>query len=208
MKINFLLLLCFSFSLCDYDDCNIYNYQSYFLKSINLNRNTKIERSINDNSFKFYISKRISERTRLYIEISYQTSSNNCNEEFSLESFLKEQDENDCKYYPLYYDSSSFGGGNCFYKFSLLLDDDISHIGFQTVSLPPDVNIIHAKVYEKRSYLWIILLCVGLGIIALGVGIGLFIYFYKKRKNKSVINEPLSPEVEPVFKPSLENSQN
>ena len=90
------------------------------------------------------------------------------------------------------------------------MSDDISRIGFEVTLIYNSDNILYAKIYEKTesSILWIILLCICLGIVLIGVGIGLFCYFYKKRENKSVINEPLSPEIEPVFKPSIENSQN
>ena len=160
--------------------------------------------------FHFSIIKRFDERDIINIEIHFKND-NDCDPSLELFSYLIEDDDDDYKEYRLYPDSlPNFKSGQCFYIYSIRLSDDISRIGFEVTLIYNSDNILYAKIYEKTesSILWIILLCICLGIVLIGVGIGLFCYFYKKRENKSVINEALSPEIEPVFKPSIENSQN
>ena len=60
------------------------------------------------------------------------------------------------------------------------------------------------KAY-KRSYLWVVFVIIGALILIAAIAVGIY-FFIKKKSNKSIINEPLSPEEEPVFKPSEENS--
>ena len=197
MKIIFFLLICFSFGRNEY----------FFKNPIQYNKDTKI---IGEKGgiFHFSIIKKFDDGDKIYIEIHFK-SENGCEPRLELSSFEFEDDDDEYKEYSLIPESlPNSRSGQCFYKYSIRLSDDISRIGFEIIPLYNSDNILYAKIYEESSILWIILLCVGLGIVLIGVGIGLFCYFYNKRKNKSVINEPLSPEIEPVFKPSIENSQN
>ena len=203
MKIIFFLLICFSLEQM--------NHQ----KNVQYNRKVSISKEITDEYFEFYLSKRFDDdHIKLYIEISY-ISNNMCQPIPTLSYFDFEKDDmvnfnfNNIGFPATLETGPDYRSGQCFYKYYINLnDDDIDFIYFQFFLVDPSIDSIYVKIYEEKSYLWIILLCVGLGIVLIGVGIGVFCYFYKKRQNKSEINAPLSPEVEPVFKPSIENSQN
>ena len=67
-----------------------------------------------------------------------------------------------------------------------------------------DLNNVKLKAY-KKSYLWILFVVIG-ALILIAAIVVVICLVIKKRSNKSIINEPLSPEEEPVFKPSEENS--
>ena len=195
MKIIFLLLISFSFGqLCK-------NQVSY-------NKETQITKQENENTFDFCIRKNFNERDTIYVEMHYK-SIGTCYLIPFIYADILEQGDDDIENSFFYLNSGpSNKGSGCFYKFSSTLQDDASIIFFSTSPLNSENNILFVKIYMKSSNLWIIILCVCLGVVVIGVAIGLFIYFYKKRKSKSTINEPLSPVVEPVFKPSIENSQN
>ena len=191
--IFFLLVISFSFE------------QNYICKNlIPLNSERPISGFID---FEFCLSNRLEERDTIYIEMHYSSETGECDPYPTLRAGLVEDgddDEDNSFYFP---NSQSSRGNQCFIKYSFKLKDDVSRIGFE-ISLQHAHDNLYVKIYIKSSILWIIILCVCLGLVVIGVGIGLFVYFYKKRETKSVINEPLSPEVEPVFKPSIENSQN
>ena len=195
MKIIFLLLISFSFGQ-SYDNQVLYNKEK------------PIQKAEYEATFNFYIAKNFNERDTIYVEIHYKSIAN-CDLITFLYAEIREQGDYEMDSYYFNLDSGpSYRGSDCFYKFSLKLEDDVSFIQFTTPPINSENNILFVKIYMKSSNLWIIILCVCLGVVVLGVALGLFIYFYKKRKTRSTINEPLSPVVEPVFKPSIENSQN
>ena len=195
MKIIFLLLISFSFGQ-PYDN------------QVPYNKEIQIQKAEHETTFNFYIAKNFNERDTIYVEIHYK-SIGICDLITFLYADIREQGDYEMDSYYFSLDSGpSKRGSDCFYKFSLKLEDDASLIQFTTPPLNSENNILFVKIYMKSSNLWIIILCVCLGVVVLGVALGLFIYFYKKRKTRSTINEPLSPVVEPVFKPSIENSQN
>ena len=196
MKIIFLLLISFSFG------------QYCFINPVYYNRETPIPKQEYENTFEFCIAKNFNERDTIYVEMHYK-SIGTCDLFPLLYVEMQERGDDDTE--RSYFDLNSGPsnrGSDCFYKFSSTLHDDVSSIDFTASNLNSENNILFVKIYKKSSNLWIIILCVCLGVVVLGVALGLFIYFYKKRKTRSTINEPLSPVVEPVFKPSIENSQN
>ena len=196
MKIIFLFLISFSFGqYCD--------------NQVPYNKEIPIPKREHETIFNFCIGKQFNERDTIYVEMHYKSIIGNCDYISFLDADILEQGDDDFDLNYFYLDSGpSIRGSDCFYKFSSKLQDDVSYIVFRTPTLNPENNILFVKIYMKSSNLWIIILCVCLGVVVLGVALGLFIYFYKKRKTRSTINEPLSPVVEPVFKPSIENSQN
>ena len=201
MKIIFFLLICFSL-----EQMNNMNVQ--------YNKKSPISKGTGVENFEFYLYRRFDEdNIKLYIEISY--INNNICQPFPTLKYIGFENDEMRNFGPIggipanLETGPEIKSGQCFYKYSINLnDDDIDVIAFDFSLVDKGINDIYVKIYEEKSYLWIILLCVGLGVVLIAVGIGVFCYFYKKRKNKSEINAPLSPEVEPVFKPSIENSQN
>ena len=88
------------------------------------------------------------------------------------------------------------------YEIDIYADEDMLLI--RLINLPSVLGLT-IKAY-KKSYLWIIILVI-IGVVILLAGIAVAVYFiFIRKSNKSIINEPLSPEEEPVFKPSEENS--
>ena len=87
------------------------------------------------------------------------------------------------------------------YEIDIYADEDMLLIRLNNL---PSVLGLTIKAY-KKSYLWIILVIIGVVILLAVIAIVVYFIFISK-SNKSIINEPLSPEEEPVFKPSEENS--
>ena len=87
------------------------------------------------------------------------------------------------------------------YEIDIYADEDMLLI--RLINLPSVLGLT-IKAY-KKSYLWIILVIIGVVILLAGIAVAVYFIFIRK-SNKSIINEPLSPEEEPVFKPSEENS--
>ena len=95
--------------------------------------------------------------------------------------------------------------GKCIstYEIDIYADEDLILVKLDIKDLK-DLTGLTIKAY-KKSYLWIIFVIIGSVILIAAIAVGIYL-FLKKRSNKSIINEPLSPEEEPVFKPSEENS--
>ena len=95
--------------------------------------------------------------------------------------------------------------GKCIstYEIDIYADEDLILVKLDSEDLK-DFKSLTIKAY-KKSYLWILFVVIG-ALILIAAIVVVICLVIKKRSNKSIINEPLSPEEEPVFKPSEENS--
>ena len=205
MRILIFILLCSSFKI-------IFN-----LAEIKYNEETKVEkeRKLKENVFIFFISKSFNKNNKIHIDISYKGN------EFSIKIdklFYIEgiNSIDDIKNFDSFKESvlpdkePKCESGDCSYKYVIELSEDAKVIPFRYKLLKSlNVDYIKVKIYQK-NYLWIILLCAGLGIALLWIGIGLYFCIKNNKRKISVINEPLSAEDtkdEPVFQENLETTQ-
>ena len=141
---------------------------------------------------------------------------NACGQNFNVEYNIRDVDDDDDDYDDYYHifdpsinaflpltkkkENNRNGICICTYEIKMYADEDTILVRL-TLS---DLRNRTIKAY-KRSYLWVVFVIIGALILIAAIAVGIY-FFMKKKSNKSIINEPLSPEEEPVFKPSEENS--